>query len=143
MPYATPTDLQARYPQTRLAELSDPDGLAVQDTKLATALADASAEMDSHLGRRYALPLSQVPPVLQRTACDIAIYRLMSLLPKETVADARRRYEDAVAWLADLADGRIQLADLQGQELTGGPSVRIASCSAQRVFGDDTLGGFR
>jgi phage gp36-like protein len=143
MSYATAADLQARYPQTRLAELSDPDGQAIQEPKLLTALADASAEMDSHLGRRYTLPLSQVPPVLQRMACDIAIYRLMSLLPKETVADARRRYDDAIEWLGDLVDGRIKLADLSGQELTGGPSVRIASSSAPRVFGNDTLGSFR
>lgn len=143
MAYAAAVDLQARYPQTRLAELSDPDGADVQEAKLTTALADASAEMDGYLGRRYSLPLPQVPPVLQRTACDIAIYRLMSLLPKETVADARRRYEDAIEWLADLADGRIKLADLDGQELATGNTSRIASTTAPRVFGSDTLGAFR
>ncbi len=145
MSYALPADLQSRYPQARLAEVSDPVGMVVQDDKLDTALADATAEMDGYLGRRYSLPLdsggASIPPVLQRLCCDIAIYRLMALLPKEAVADARRRYDDALAWLEDLAGGRIQLADLAGRELTAGPSVRIAATSAPRVFGD--LGDFQ
>jgi phage gp36-like protein len=118
-------------------------GVDVQADKLETALADATAEMDSYLGRRYSLPLpsASIPPVLQRLCCDIAIYRLMALLPKEAVADARRRYDDATTWLEDLVGGRIQLSDLAGQEVSAAPSIRIASTGAPRVFGD--LGDFR
>ena len=142
MPYALAADLQARYPDVRLAELSDPTGVAVQNARLQTALTDASAEMDSYLGRRYFFPLASVPPILTRVCCDIAIYRLQALLPKEVVADARRRFEDATTWLDDLASGRIYLPDLAGVELSSGPSVRVIFTAAPRVFGAGSFGDY-
>lgn len=141
--YAAPADLQARYPDVRLAELSDPAGATLQATRLQTALDDASSEMDSHLGRRYSLPLAQASPVLKRLCCDLAVYRLMALLPKESVQDARRRYDDGITWLDDLVAGKIQLADLSGAELAAGPSTRVSITSRDRVFGSDGLGDFQ
>ena len=140
--YAAPADLQARYPDVRLAELSDPAGAAVQADRLQTALDDASVEMDSHLGRRYTLPLATVPPVLARLCCDVAIYRLTTLLPKENVQDARRRYDDGITWLDDLVTGKVQLADLSGAELLAGPSAQVTMSSRDRVFDYCGLEGY-
>lgn len=141
--YAAPTDLQARYPDVRLTELSDPVGATLQTARLQTALDDASAEMDSHLGRRYSLPLATVPSVLKRLCCDLAVYRLMALLPKESVQDARRRYDDGITWLDDLVSGKIQLADLTGAEMASGPSVRVTISARDRVFDADGLGDYQ
>ena len=141
--YAAPSDLQARYPDVRLAELSDPQGATIQSDRLQTALDDATAEMNSHLGRRYFLPLAQVPPVLLRICCDIAIYRLTTLLPKEDVQDARRRYDNGITWLDDLVTGKIQLADFNGAELAAGPSIRMGISSRDRVFDAAGLGDYQ
>jgi len=145
MSYATPTHLQERYPTARLAEISDPLGQAADSAKLQVAVDDASAEIDSYLGRRYLLPLASVPPVLRRLACDIAIYRLMSLLDKESVEDARKRYQDALAWLQAVVEGSQSLPDGSGSEL---PSNTVAIGGVRgrandRIFDPFSLGGYQ
>lgn len=142
MSYAAPADLRDRYPEVRLAEVSDEAGQAADDPKLQVALDDASAEMDTWIGQRYQLPLAAPPPVLKRLACDIGMYRLMALLPKESVADARRRYEDALAWLEDLAKGTVDLADGSGEELPSANAGSVKSTALPRVFTRETLEAF-
>lgn len=70
------------------------------------ALADADAEIDSYLTGRYALPLSPVPANIGRVAASIARYRLLGDAVTEV---ARKHYEDARAWLKDIAAGRAQI----------------------------------
>jgi phage gp36-like protein len=142
MAYGTPANLRQRYPEVRLAEVSDDDGQAADDPRLQVALDDASAEIDTWIGQRYLLPLVSTPPVLVRLACDIAMYRLMALLPKESVADARRRYEDALAWLEDLAKGAADLPDGAGEELPSASTGSVKVASLPRRFTRETLEGF-
>jgi phage gp36-like protein len=140
MPYATPNDVLFRYPLKRIAEVTQHEGQEVETKRVKVALEDASAEIDSYLGKVYSLPLATPPPVLKRLAIDIAVYRLMSLLPKEMVEDARQRYEDAIKWLQELAEGQIQL---DGVAETSGGSGRVAYVSSNRVFDSETgLKGF-
>jgi phage gp36-like protein len=141
--YATASDLQERYPDARLAEVSNAAGTSITTAKLTTACQDATAEIDSYLGRRYTLPLPTVPAVLERVCCDIAIYRLFALLPRESVDDARKRYEDAIKWLEDVAAGEVDLG------LTGLPpgvststDTLVLSESVDRVFTQTTLSPF-
>ena len=47
--------------------------------------------------------------MLARLTCDIAMYRLQALRPLHDLAEARRRYEDAVADLVRVADGTLTL----------------------------------
>ena len=104
------------------------------------ALADASAEIDGYLDGRFALPLTDAPTVLNRLACDVAMYRLQSLRPIHDMADARQRYEDAVQLLVRVARGEVTLgltADnlepaegldvIQIEEGCGGAPIRIFS----------------
>lgn len=142
MSYGTPDNLRERYPEVRLAEVSDPNGAAADDSKLQVALDDASAEIDTWIGQRYVLPLSDTAPVLVRLACDISIYRLMALLPKESVADARRRYEDALAWLEDLANGDADLPGGTGVELDSASTGSVKVAALPRRFTRETLEGF-
>jgi phage gp36-like protein len=111
VPYATPNDLIARYPNRDLVQLSneDPTQSTVNTAPLAQALNDASAEIDGYLESRFALPLADPPQVLTRLACDIAMYRLQTLRPLHDLADARKRYEDAVELLVRVARGEVTL----------------------------------
>lgn len=111
MGYATPDDLIARYPNRDLVQLSneDPTQTAINTTPLGQALNDASAEIDGYLESRFALPLADPPQVLTRLACDIAMYRLQTLRPLHDLADARKRYEDAVELLMRVARGEVTL----------------------------------
>lgn len=111
MPYATADDMTARYPNRDLVQLSneDPTQTTVNTAVLQQALGDASAEIDGYLESRFALPLADPPAVLARLACDIAMYRLQSLRPLHDLADARKRYEDAVELLVRVARGEVTL----------------------------------
>ena len=139
MAYASPSDVLKRYPNSRIAEVTDKEGEKVQNARVKVAVEDASAEIDSYLGKVCKLPLPQPPPVLKRLAVDIAVYRLMSLLPKESVEDARRRYEDAIKWLEALVEGEIQL---DGAEQASTGTGRVSFAAGSRVFDEAGLKGF-
>ncbi len=111
MIYATPNDMIARYPNRDLVQLTneDPTQTVVNTTALQQAVDDASAEIDGYLESRFLLPLNDPPAVLNRLTCDIAMYRLQALRPLHDTADARRRYEDAVALLVQVARGEVTL----------------------------------
>jgi phage gp36-like protein len=123
MAYATVQDLLARYPERDLAQLSDPEGQAVDDARLQVAIDDASAEMDRYPRAVATLSADE----LRRICCDIAVYRLMLLRPAGDMQDARRRYEDAISYL--------QRADEQTVQAGG----TVLYDAAPRVFTDESL----
>jgi len=107
--YAQVSDLIARFGEAEIIDLTDradPRTGAVDATVAELALADADAEIDGYVARRYDLPLATVPPVLTRLACDIARYRLWDDRAPDEV---RQRYEDATRILREIADGRHRL----------------------------------
>lgn len=142
MAYATATDMVERFPEQRLAELTDDNAVAVNLGRLDQALADASAEIDTYLGRRYVLPLTRQAPVLIPIACDIAYWRLMSFQPQATTEDPARRHKAAVALLTAIGAGDAELyAD--GPVSAGGPSASAAIVSGpRRIFDRDSLRGY-
>lgn len=145
MPYATPDDLAVRYGADRLIDLTDrdADGMA-DDPQIAQALEDASHEIDGYLAARYRLPLPTTPRLLARIACDIAIYRLLSLRRMADVEDARRRYEDARKLLEHLSKGVVSLgmpADLPDDQQPQ-PSLAAASVGSPRVMGRSATEGY-
>jgi phage gp36-like protein len=111
MVYASADDMIARYPNRDLVQLTneDPTQTEIDTTVIDQALADASAEIDGYLDGRFALPLTDEPPVLTRLACDVAMYRLQSLRPLHDMADARKRYDDAIGFLLRVARGEVTL----------------------------------
>ena len=116
MDYATFTQLTERYAERDLRLITDPDAQALDADRAEQALADAAAEIDAWLDRRYVLPLVSIdgepmaaPVVLVRCACDIAIYRLQTLRPADDIKDARQRYEDVVKLLKAIGCGDVSL----------------------------------
>ncbi|WP_052156558.1 phage protein Gp36 family protein [Pseudomonas aeruginosa] len=116
MDYATFTQLTERYAERDLRLITDPDAQALDAGRAEQALADAAAEIDAWLDRRYVLPLISIsgepmaaPVVLVRCACDIAIYRLQTLRPADDIKDARQRYEDVVKLLKAIGCGDVSL----------------------------------
>ena len=142
MVYASSDDMIARYPNRDLVQLTneDPTQTTINTAVIDQALADASAEIDGYLDGRFALPLTDPPTVLNRLACDVAMYRLQALRPIHDIADARQRYDDAVQLLMRVASGEVTLgltADnlepaegldvIQTDKSCGGAPVRIFS----------------
>ena len=152
MAYAQPSDMIARYPNRDLVQLTneDPTQTTVDQTALQQALDDASAEIDGYLESRFTLPLGDPPAVLARLTCDVAMYRLQALRPLHDLADARQRYEDAVALLLRVADGSLTLGlapdNREPGEAAGAVVTQAGGDSTgalpERMFSRGSLKGF-
>lgn len=118
--YATQLDLENVYGSALVNRLADHDGDGVADqAAIDDALTSASSIIDAYIGIRYAVPVSPPTPVVRDLAVDIAWYRLAYSRLKQT-AEMRQRYDDAIALLQRIADGKAVIA-LPGTG-TGGES---------------------
>lgn len=108
MPYATQADIVTLYGADALV-VADRDGDGLPDAAaVARALELASAEIDTHLAARYRLPLPAGVPMLGQWCVDIALYRLAQTADVLS-EEMRRRYEDALAALKRVAEGKAAL----------------------------------
>ena len=111
MAYAQQSDLTSlRMTATELVQLTDDDNTGEVDSDIVSAaLQEASGKIDSYCRNRYVTPLQQSDSVTA-LCLDIATYILFSRRrnanPKEIV---RQRYEDAIAFLKDIASGKAQI----------------------------------
>ncbi|TXN60893.1 DUF1320 domain-containing protein [Methylobacterium sp. WL6] len=143
MTYAQKSDLIERFGELELVQLTDrthkPQS-TVDDVPVDRALGDASALIDGYLGKVYALPLAGVPANLVKMSADIARYYLHGKAADKD-SPVTRAFGEAVAWLKDVAAGRVQLED-------SGVAPPVAPGAAGRVqasrptFTRDTLRGF-
>jgi phage gp36-like protein len=141
--YASAADLRARFDERQLAALTDPAGKLADDTRLAQACADASAEIDGYLQGRYVVPATPVPVVLVDRCCDLAVYKLARLRPAAMVASLKERHDEAIAWLRDVSRGVVTLAlSAAGQPPAAATTGPILTAQPDRLFGTDGLGAF-
>lgn len=149
MSYATATDMLTRFDADEIAQRADrvmprrvfgdllavlasggdtsafePADVAqgqVAMTRLQRALDDARDTVDSYISARYTLPISPVPAILQRSACDLARFYLYDDVATEQVKD---RHAAAMKLLADVRDGKAQLG---AESATGEQPASTAS----------------
>ncbi|PJN94870.1 DUF1320 domain-containing protein [Amaricoccus sp. HAR-UPW-R2A-40] len=108
MAYATQSDIVEIYGEHALV-VADRNGDGTPDAAAITrALTAAADEIDSHLAVRYPLPLASTPGILRQLSVDVAVYRLAQTADVLT-EEVRQRYEDAVAHLRRLAEGKAAL----------------------------------
>ena len=107
MAYASSADLEARFGQPELLQLTDLDnGGQYNSARMASALADASDEIDAYLAGRYSLPLTSTPAVLVAVCADIARYYLYGAAVPELVSE---RYQERLKFLVRVANGTVSL----------------------------------
>lgn len=112
MSYCTPDDLTGRYGSDELTQVTDrsspPSGVIDVDC-VQRACDDATAMVDSYARARYATPLTSTNvAVVLPHACAIARWLLHEDGHPEHVEHG---YNAAVAWLRDMAAGRVGLPD--------------------------------
>ncbi|HAG2771077.1 TPA: DUF1320 domain-containing protein [Salmonella enterica] len=105
MLYASAQDMRDRYDNLDTL-LFQPDSDTPNEKKLAQALNDAGALVDSYLSAKYSLPLAVVPQVLVQHCCTVAFYYLCDEQPSE---QARDRYREALTWLREVKNGGISI----------------------------------
>jgi phage gp36-like protein len=107
MSYATYEDLLANFGEQELELVTDRDrDGSPDDGVIDDGLQFADDLINGYLRSRYDLPLSSVPRNIVGIACDIARYRYYQDQPTELVTT---RYEQAIAWLRDVANGLIDV----------------------------------
>lgn len=128
MPYATQDDLIQRFGHEELIQLTDRALIGQIDrATVGAALGDADAAIEGYLAARYAVPVTPIPALLRRLACDMARFFLHGNAAPEPV---RQAYEDALRVMKDLADGR---AVLVGALPAAAGSIPAASPGTVRV----------
>lgn len=104
----------------------------------------AAGRIDSYLRGRYLLPLdAPYPAEVIDCECAVAAYLFISNRGFDPEAGANanivRRYTDAMAWLRDLAAGKVNLAvtaDATDAVQEGGPVVASRTRDSSAVFRD-------
>lgn len=140
MPYATQADIVTLYGEDALF-VADRDGDGEADAAaVVRALEHASAEIDTHLAARYPLPLSAVPAIVIPWCVDIALYRL-ALTADVLSEEHRRRYEDTLAALRRVAEGKAALVfpiDPEAEPVDTSPRPVVVG-GPPRLFTRETL----
>lgn len=109
MSYATQQNLLDREGEDVIFAVADRDRDGVLDAvAIERALVDASAEIDGYLSMRFTLPLPAAPAWAVQICGDIAIYRLARSADALT-RELRQRYEDAIAFLKNVSNGKAGL----------------------------------
>lgn len=136
MPYAVAADLVGRFNAEEIAQRADQgiprlvsaellraavtggDTSEASEEELAAleaaqavierCLDDADNFINGYLARRYTVPVTNALPALRRFACDIARYFLYEDVVTENI---ETRYNAAVKFLRDVAEGKVNLGD--------------------------------
>lgn len=141
MSYATQAELEDRYGERMLIQLTDratPPAGVVDAALVAAQLANTDAVIDGYLLGRYALPLAEVPPLLADLAQAITIYKLH---PYAADPKIEQDYKDAVAMLGRVAKGEVRLP-VDGVEPEGSGAAGVEVVDRDRPFTEDNLRGF-
>ena len=92
------------------------------------AIEDADAEIDGYLAKRYDVPMSPAPKVLNKFSKDIAVYNLMSRIGiDESDRDKTylNRYNAAVKFLEGVAKGLIDIGTSGPEGLPDGAFRKV------------------
>ncbi|MDO8180157.1 MAG: DUF1320 family protein [Undibacterium sp.] len=134
MSYCAKSDMIAAFGEEELIQLTDRQFAAtVDESVLALAIAAAEAEINIWLAGSYTLPLSSVPAVLTRMACDFTRYILSGDIAEDHAISIR--YRDQMKKLQAIASGKASLGlDQAGTQTARVDLVQIAA--GRNDFGD-------
>lgn len=107
------------------------------------AIEDADGEIDGYLAKRYRVPLSPVPKVINKFSKDIAVYNLFSRVGIDEGTEEKNylnRYNSAIKFLTLVAEGKVSI----GASVDDPASAAAAGFTVQsspRIFSRRQLRG--
>lgn len=108
------------------------------------AIEDACAEIDGYLAKRYRVPFSKTPQVINKFAKDIAVYNLVSrtgIDESEREKTFLNRYNAAIKFLLEVAKGIISIGVEEiGSNSEAANGFRMQS--SRRVFSRESMRGW-
>ena len=109
------------------------------------AVADAQAEIDGYLAKRYDVPFTKTPGVISKFAKDIALYNLVS---RKGVDESDRektyltRYNAAIAFLTKVAEGKIDIGVDDVHTTQSAAQNGFSMKSENRMFSRSSMRGW-
>lgn len=107
------------------------------------AIADADGEIDGYLAKRYAVPISPAPKVINKCSKDIAVYNLFSRIGIDESTDQKtylNRYNQAIKFLTLVAEGKVSLGAESDDPATAA-ATGFSVKSNPRIFSRGTMRG--
>ncbi len=108
-----------------------------------SAIADADGEIDGYLAKRYNVPLSTIPKVINKFSKDIAIYNLFSRMGIEKDSDAEiylTRYNAAIKFLTLVAEGKVSIGT-ETEDPASAAATGFTVKSSPRLFSRSSMRG--
>ena len=108
------------------------------------AIADADAEIDGYLAKRYKVPFEKTPQVINKFAKDIALYNMVS---RKGVDENDRektyltRYIAAIAFLTKVAEGRISIG-VSENNTEDAARIGFSMSNSPRLFSRGNMKGW-
>ena len=110
-----------------------------------SAIADADAEIDGYLSKRYSPPFAEPPAVLKKFSKDIAAYNLMSRKGIEVDNSEKTyltRYNSAIKFLTMVAEGKIDIGTSEDNVGQASAAEGFQFRSSRRLFFRDSMRGW-
>lgn len=110
--YATPQDMIDRFGLTEMLRLSRPEDRGaetVDETKINSAIEDASATIEGYLRGRYQLPIQTPPKEIIRATCHLARHDLADTgqsNPSDHMITSRK---EIMSWLKQISAGAVYI----------------------------------
>ena len=107
------------------------------------AIEDADAEIDGYLAKRYPVPLSPAPQVINKFSKDIAVYNLFSRIGIDEGTEQKtylNRYNAAIKFLTLVAEGKVSLG-AAADEPSVAAAIGFSVKSNARLFSRNSMRG--
>lgn len=150
MSYSTKDEVRAMLKDDALntiigdAFIEDP---AERETKIGpiidSAIADADGEIDGYLAKRYAVPVSPIPKIINKCSKDIAVYNLWARIGIDENTDQKtylNRYNSAIKFLTLVAEGKVSIG-MPSDDTSTAAASGFSIKSNHRLFNRDSLKG--
>ena len=125
MAYASLADLQALLSESELVQLSDDEGLAVNQAQIDAAILRADQRIDAYLANLAPVPLTLVPPLVAQYSAKLAVCELYLRRSSASLPEAWAKEQASIyTHLRELAKG---IGRLDGLAAQGEPARRPAS----------------
>jgi phage gp36-like protein len=144
MAYVSHADIEERLGTATYVQLTDDAGTGSADLdKITEAQLAAEGEVNSFLGRRYAVPInltnhSELSGLLKSITLDLIEFRLHARRPP-VASDIRYKREAAMNWLRGVASGQWVLPSSSEIDANTGSGILGEATGPDRVMTSEEL----
>ena len=136
--YSTYSDLVKASSENDIVQLSDDNHDRASDAGVVEeAISKADAIIDSYIGGRYRVPLTEVPRIIGDISAQLAIYFLYERRHRANMpASIMEIYKNLIARLKDIHEGRTSLpiAEIGGSAAQGNGPTKCNKSKKDRLF---------